>query len=227
MEADSEPIRLAVADDSYLVREAIQQIVGRMDGVELVASCADGDALWNAVESQDLDVVIVDLRMPPSGELEGIGIAKRLRDRFPEVGVVLLSQYAEPRYGLELMNPNAEGRAYLLKDRVHDRQELDSAIRTVARGGTMIDPSMVRMLLEAQRQRRDSALAALTHREREVLGEMAQGKSNAAIADTLTLTKRAVEKHVGSIFMKLDLPAEDAVSRRVAAVLLFLAEERL
>ena len=224
MRAESEPIRVAIADDSYLIREAIGQILGRMAGIELVAACADGDSLWDAVENKSLDAVIVDMRMPPSGELEGIEIASRLRERHPEVGLVLLSQYAEPRYGLELMNPSAAGRAYLLKDRVHDREELESAIRTVARGGTMIDPSMVRMLLETQQQRRSSAVAELTRREQEVLSEMAQGKSNAAIGETLRLTKRAVEKHVGSIFMKLELSDEDMVSRRVAAVLLYLAE---
>jgi DNA-binding NarL/FixJ family response regulator len=225
MRAESEPIRVAIADDSYLIREAIGQILGRMTGIELVAACADGDSLWDAVENKSLDAVIVDMRMPPSGEVEGIEIASRLRDRHPDVGLVLLSQYAEPRYGLELMSPSAAGRAYLLKDRVHDREELESAIRTVARGGTMIDPSMVRMLLETQQQRRSSAVAELTRREQEVLAEMAQGKSNAAIGEALGLTKRAVEKHVGSIFMKLELSdEEDMVSRRVAAVLLYLAE---
>jgi DNA-binding NarL/FixJ family response regulator len=225
MRAESEPIRVAIADDSYLIREAIGQILGRMAGIELVAACADGDSLWDAVENKSLDAVIVDMRMPPSGEVEGIEIASRLRDRHPDVGLVLLSQYAEPRYGLELMSPSAAGRAYLLKDRVHDREELESAIRTVARGGTMIDPSMVRMLLETQQQRRSSAVAELTRREQEVLAEMAQGKSNAAIGEALGLTKRAVEKHVGSIFMKLELSdEEDMVSRRVAAVLLYLAE---
>ena len=224
MRVESEPIRVAIADDSYLIREAIGQILGRMTGIELVAACADGDSLWDAVENKSLDAVIVDMRMPPSGEVEGIEIASRLRDRHPDVGLVLLSQYAEPRYGLELMSPSAAGRAYLLKDRVHDREELESAIRTVARGGTMIDPSMVRMLLETQQQRRSSAVAELTRREQEVLAEMAQGKSNAAIGEALGLTKRAVEKHVGSIFMKLELSDEDMVSRRVAAVLLYLAE---
>lgn len=225
MQVESKRIRVAIADDSFLIREAIGQILARMDGIELVATCADGDALWESIEKEGLDAVILDMRMPPSGELEGIDIARRMRERHPDVGVVLLSQYAEPRYGLELMNPSAAGRAYLLKDRVHDREELESAIRTVARGGTVIDPGMVRMLLEAQQQRQHSAIAELTPREREVLGEMAQGKSNAAIAERLTLTKRAVEKHVGSIFMKLELADEDMVSRRVAAVLLYLAEE--
>jgi DNA-binding NarL/FixJ family response regulator len=224
-ERESERIRVAFADDSYLIREAIEQILDRMEGVDLLASCADGNALWETIEREDLDAVILDMRMPPSGEQEGIDIARRLRESHPDVGVVLLSQYAEPRYGLELMSPSAAGRAYLLKDRVHDRQELESAIRTVARGGTVMDPSIVQMLLKAQQRRRNSGVAELTRREKEVLGEMAQGKSNAAIAVSLTLTKRAVEKHVGSIFMKLELPDEDQVSRRVAAVLMYLTEE--
>ena len=226
MRTDQDVIRVAIADDSFLIREAVAQVLGRMDGIELVASCTDGQELWDTIENDGLDAVIVDMRMPPSGEFEGIELAKRLRDHHADVGVVLLSQYAEPRYGLELMNPSAAGRAYLLKDRVHDKDELESAIRTVARGGTMIDPSMVRMLLETQHQRRDSPVRELTRREQDVLGEMAQGKSNQAIADSLSLTKRAVEKHVGSIFMKLELDDEDMVSRRVAAVLLYLADER-
>jgi DNA-binding NarL/FixJ family response regulator len=223
---DRDRIRVAIADDSFLMREAMAQILGRMDGIELVASCEDGTALWKVIDEQDLDSVVVDLRMPPSGDIEGIEIAKRLRVGHPDVGVVLLTQYAEPRYGLELMNPSAAGRADLLKDRIHDREELESAIRTVARGGTMIDPRMVRMLLEAQQHRSNSPVAELTRRERDVLSEMAQGKSNQAIAETLSLTKRAVEKHVGSIFMKLELADEEMVSRRVAAVLLFLADGR-
>src|SRR5690349_17925663 len=155
---DRDRVRVAIADDSFLIRESMAQILGRMDGIELVASCQDGSALWEVIDDEDLDCVVVDMRMPPSGDTEGIEIAKRLREAHPDVGVVLLSQYAEPRYGLELMNPSAAGRAYLLKDRLHDREELESAIRTVARGGTMIDPTMVRVLLEAQQQRRDSAV---------------------------------------------------------------------
>jgi len=224
---DRDRVRVAIADDSFLIRESMAQILGRMDGIELVASCQDGSALWEVIDDEDLDCVVVDMRMPPSGDTEGIEIAKRLREAHPDVGVVLLSQYAEPRYGLELMNPSAAGRAYLLKDRLHDREELEAAIRTVARGGTMIDPGMVRMLLEAQQQRSNSPVAELTRRERDVLSEMAQGKSNQAIAETLSLTKRAVEKHVGSIFMKLELADEEMVSRRVAAVLLFLADDRV
>ncbi len=222
---DIGPIRVAIADDSYLIREAIGQVLARMTSIQLVASCADGTTLRQAIDEAAVDVVIVDLRMPPSGELEGIEIARWLRDTHPAVGVILLTQFAEPRYGLELMHPSASGRAYLLKDRVHDRDELESAIRTVARGGTVIEPGMVRMLLEAQQQKRDSRVAELTRREQEVLAEMAHGKSNQAIAVTLSLTKRAVEKHVGSIFMKLELSEEDMVSRRVAAVLLYLAED--
>jgi len=164
--------------------------------------------------------------MPPSGDDEGIRVARRLRETDPGIGVVVLSHYAEPRYGIELFADGAEGRAYLLKDRVADGRQLHAAIEVVARGGSMIDPAMVRMLLDSEERQRDSPLAALTPREREVLAAMASGKSNAAIAEELVLTKRAVEKHVGAIFLKLGLPSEDVISRRVAAVLLYLSVER-
>jgi DNA-binding NarL/FixJ family response regulator len=168
-------------------------------------------------------VVITDVRMPPSGDDEGIRVAQRLRETDPKIGVVVLSHYADPRYGRELFAGGAEGRAYLLKDRVNDGRELRAAIEVVARGGSMIDPEIVRLLLESEARRQDSPLKDLTPREREVLGAMASGKSNAAIAEELVLTKRAVEKHVGAIFLKLGLPGEDVVSRRVSAVLLYRA----
>jgi DNA-binding NarL/FixJ family response regulator len=219
-------LRVALADDSFLIREAIRQVLAGVDELELVAVCADGDELRAAVAHDSVDVVLTDVRMPPGGDDEGIRIATGLRESHPAVGVVVLSQYAEPRYGLELLAGGAEGRAYLLKDRIHDRDELRSAIEVVARGGSLIDPSMVRLLLDDEERRRASSLASLTPRERQVLAEMASGKSNAAIAHSLVLTKRAVEKHVGSIFLKLGLEGEDVVSRRVAAVLEFLADER-
>lgn len=221
-----EPIRVVVADDSYLLREAIRELLSGLPEVELVATCADGDALWKVIELESPDVVVADVRMPPSGEGEGLRIARRLRETRPWVGVVALSQYAEPRYGLELIDPSAEGRAYLLKQNARDREELLLAIETVARGGSMIDPGMVGMMIDAQRQPLDSPLSRLTTRERQVLSEMAHGKSNGAIAEALVLSKRAVEKHVGSIFDKLGLPGEDMVSRRVAAVLLYLGDTR-
>jgi DNA-binding NarL/FixJ family response regulator len=217
------PTRVAIADDSFLIREAIQQVLARMPGVELAEVCDRGDRLVEAVEREPPDVVIVDVRMPPSGDDEGIRVARRLRQTHPGVGVVVLSQYAERRYGLGLIEDGAEGRAYLLKERIADAGQLRAAIEVVARGGSMIDPEVVRLLMGAA-ERQGSALARLTAREREVLREMAQGKSNAAIADALVLTKRAVEKHVGAIFLRLGLLEDDVVSRRVAAVLVYLAE---
>jgi DNA-binding NarL/FixJ family response regulator len=208
------------------MREAIQGVLAQLDGIELVAVCADGDELRAAVERERPDVVLTDVRMPPGGDDEGIRVAAQLRETHPSVGVVVLSQYAEPRYGIELLAAGAHGRAYLLKERVHDRDELAAAIDVVARGGSLIDPSMVERLLTAERRRRDSPLNQLTPREHEVLAEMAAGKSNGAIADSLVLTKRAVEKHVGAIFLKLSLADEEVVSRRVAAVLLYLADEQ-
>jgi DNA-binding NarL/FixJ family response regulator len=215
-----------LADDSYLMREAVHQVVEHQDELEIVADCADGTTLLEEVQRTNPDVVITDVRMPPSGDDEGIRVARRLRETHPDIGVVVLSNYAEPRYGIELFADGAEGRAYLLKDRVHDGRQLEAAIEVVARGGSMIDPEMVRLLLDSEERQHDSPLASLTPREREVLAAMAAGKSNAAIAEDLVLTKRAVEKHVGAIFLKLGLPSEDVVSRRVAAVLLYLSVER-
>jgi DNA-binding NarL/FixJ family response regulator len=215
-------IRVAVADDSYLIREAVREILAPVDEVDVVAVCEDADALWEAIERDHPDVVLADVRMPPSGADEGIRVANRLRTTHPDVGVVVLSQYADPHYGLDLVHDGAERRAYLLKERVHDRRELLAAIEVVAHGGSMIDPQVVRQLIDADR----SPLAALSPREREVLAEMASGKSNGAIAESLVLTKRAVEKHVGAVFLKLGLHDEEVVSRRVAAVLLYLAERR-
>jgi DNA-binding NarL/FixJ family response regulator len=162
--------------------------------------------------------------MPPSGDDEGIRVANRLRERHPGIGVVVLTQYAELRYGLELLKAGPEGRGYLLKERIHDPRELHAAIEAVAHGGSVFDPAIVRLLV-ADVSVSGSPVDDLTARERQVLGEMAQGKSNAAIAESLVLTKKAVEKHIGSIFLKLGLPQEDVASRRVAAVLLYLAAE--
>lgn len=216
--------RIALADDSYLMREAIGQVLGGLAELDVTAVCGDGDSLLEAVDREPPDVVVTDLRMPPGGDGEGIRIAHRLRETHSHVGVVVLTQFAEPQYGAALMAHGAEGRAYLLKDRVHDREALRAAIEIVARGGSMIDPRMMELLLSAQGRRDDSPLNDLTPRERDVLSGMAQGKSNAAIAQGLVVTTRAVEKHVGSIFLKLGLQDEAVVSRRVSAVLLYLAE---
>jgi DNA-binding NarL/FixJ family response regulator len=218
-------VRVALGDDSYLIREAVAHVLGELEGIEVVAVCPDGDSLLEAVGRERPEVVVTDLRMPPSGDEEGIRVAHALRKTHPGVGVVVLSQFAEPEYGLALLASGAEGRAYLLKERVHNRDQLRAAIEVVAGGGSVIDPQMVAGLL-AEEERRDSPVAQLTSREREVLAAMAEGKSNEAIGDTLFLTKRAVEKHVGAIFVKLGLGDEKVVSRRVAAVLLYLADER-
>jgi DNA-binding NarL/FixJ family response regulator len=224
-ETPDRPIRVVYADDSFLMREALERVLERLDGVVVVAACVDGDTLLAAVDEQRPDVVVTDMRMPPSGDEEGIRVANRLRQCHPGIGVVVLTQYAEPRYGLELLEAGPEGRGYLLKERVNDPRELHAAIEAVAHGGSVFDPTIVRLLV-AGGSVGGSALDQLTGRERQVLGEMAQGKSNAAIAESLVLTKKAIERHVGSIFFKLGLPEEQVVSRRVAAVLLYLAAER-
>jgi DNA-binding NarL/FixJ family response regulator len=218
------PIRVVLADDSYLIREALREVLSSLDAIDLSDCVADGDALLAAVEENLPDVVITDIRMPPTGDDEGIRVARRLRETHPDVGVIVLSQYAGAGYALALLEDGAEGRGYLLKERVHDRSELLAAIEVVAQGGTTIDPSLVQELLAADRQRHSSPLDDLTPREREVLAEMAQGRSNASIAESLVLTKRAVEKHVGAIFQKLCLEDDGVVSRRVTAVLLYLAD---
>ncbi len=221
---DLVPIRVALADDSLLVLEGLQQILSSEPDVEVVASCGDLPSLLEAVETTQPDVVLTDIRMPPSGTDEGIRLAVELRRLHPEVGVVVLSQYAEPRYALALLEAGSDRRGYLLKERVHDRAQLVSAIESVASGGSVIDPRIVEVLVAASARREQSPLAELTQREQEVLAEIAQGKSNAAIAESLVLTKRAVEKHINSIFLKLGLSEAENVSKRVMATLLFLAE---
>ena len=216
------PIRVVVAEDAYLVREAIEVILAGTPEIEVVRAVGDGKSLLQAVEEDQPDVVVTDIRMPPSGSDEGIQAAHFMRDAHPDVGVVVLSQYAEPSYPLALLERGSARRAYLLKERVHDRAELVAAIKAVAAGGSVIDARVVEVLVEARRREESSPLSELTPREHEVLAEIAQGKSNAAIADSLFLTKRAVEKHINAIFMKLNLDNPDDVSRRVKATLIFL-----
>ena len=226
----AEPIRVALAEDSYIVREGIEQILATVPEVEIVASCGDMDTLLSAVERLDPAVVLADIRMPPTQTDEGIRIARQLRPEHPQTGVVILSQYAEPRYVLQLLDAGFEGRAYLLKERVHNRAELVSAIRAVADGGSVIDPKVVTILVQARTRAEQSPLARLTPRELELLTAVAEGKSNAAIGEAYTLTKRAVEKHVTRIFLKLGLTHEgesDEVSKRVMAVLMFLSYREL
>jgi DNA-binding NarL/FixJ family response regulator len=221
------PVSVAVADDSLIVREGVSQILGRQPDLEVVASCGDLPSLLEAVDSARPDVVVTDIRMPPTSTDEGIRVAALLRERHPGVGVVVLSNYAEPAYALALLESGSEGRAYLLKERVHDRSQLVAAIEAVAAGGSMMDPKIVEPLMVAKGRAESSPLAVLTSREREVLAEIAKGKSNSAIADTLFLTKRAVEKHINSIFLKLNLSFAEDVSKRVKATLLFLAERQV
>jgi DNA-binding NarL/FixJ family response regulator len=218
------PLAVALADDSLIVREGVAQILAGEAEMRVVASCGDLPSLLAAVEAERPDVVVTDIRMPPTSTDEGIRLATLLREKHPDIGVVVLSNYAEPAYALALLQPGSEGRAYLLKERVHDRAQLVAAIRSVAAGGSMLDSKIVDPLVAAKLRIEQSPVAELTGREREVLAEIAKGKSNAAIADTLVLTKRAVEKHINSIFLKLNLSDAEDVSKRVKATLLFLAE---
>lgn len=220
-------LRIALAEDSFIVREGIEQVLRGDEEIEIAASCADMPSLLAAVEADPPDVVLTDIRMPPQGDDAGIQIAARLRETHPGVGVVVLSQYSEPGYVLRLLGEGSEGRAYLLKERIAQREELTRAIRAVADGGSVIDPKIVEVLVQAQARSQDSPLGEMTPRELDVLAGLAEGKSNAAIAEDLVLTKRAVEKHINSIFLKLDLtysPEADQISKRVTAALIFLAE---
>jgi len=218
-------IRLVLAEDHYLVREGIRRLLETHPEVEVAATCGDLDSLLAAVEAERPDVVLTDIRMPPSGSDEGIQAAERLRETHPEVGVVVLSQYADPRYALALLDAGTERRAYLLKERVEDLEELVRAVQAVAEGGSVIDPKVVEALVEQKaRAGQSRPLAQLTRRERDVLREMAEGKNNAAIAQALVLTERSVEKVIHSIFLKLGITWEPTVHKRVKAVILYLAE---
>lgn len=216
---------MAVGEDAYVVREFLAAALGAAPEVELVAVCTNGNELKSAIRTWDPQVVITDIRMPPSRDDEGIRIANELRETDPEIGVIVLSQYAEPAYALSLLEHGTGRRAYLLKERIRDRAELIAAIETVAGGGAVIDPLIVDVLIEARSRVAHSRLSELTPRELELLAEIAAGKSNGAIAGSLFLTKRAVEKHVNSILSKLDLPESEDVSRRVMATLIYLSEE--
>jgi DNA-binding NarL/FixJ family response regulator len=218
------PVRLAVAEDSLLVREGLQQLLAASPSVEIVAACGDLDDLLEAIDRERPDVVLTDIRMPPTHTDEGIRVAAELRERHPEIGVVVLSQYAEPEYVLALLGEGSDRRGYLLKERIRNRDALLGAIDAVAHGGSVIDPKIVEVLVEERTRAARSPLSRLTDREREVLAEIATGKSNSAIAASLMLTKRAVEKHINTIFMKLGLAEADDVSKRVKATLMFLAE---
>jgi DNA-binding NarL/FixJ family response regulator len=217
-------LRVAIAEDSYLVREAVRQLLERASEIEVVAVCEDTAALLEAVDREAPDVVVSDIWMPPFRGDDGIRVAAQLRETHPSVGVVILSQYADPGMALELFEAGSEGRAYLLKERVGDRGELVEAIQAVAERRSVVDAKIIDLLIAERARSAASPLDELTVREREVLAEVAAGKSNAAIAGSLFLTKRAVEKHINAIFMKLNLRESADTSRRVKAALIYLAD---
>jgi DNA-binding NarL/FixJ family response regulator len=219
-------LKVVLAEDNVLLREGIARVIDREADLELAGTADDLPSLMALVEEVEPDVVVTDIRMPPTGTDEGIQAANLLRQQRPKIGVVVLSQFAEPSYALALLAEGSDGRAYLLKERVSDIDDLLDAIRSVAEGGSVIDPRVVEQLVSATARTTPTDLDRLTAREREILSEMAQGKSNAAIAATLILSERAVEKHSNSIFSKLGLSEERDVNRRVKAVLLWLNDQR-
>jgi DNA-binding NarL/FixJ family response regulator len=214
-------IRVVLGDDSFLAREGIARVLDSIEDVDLVASCADLDELRSTVEDVKPDVVVTDIRMPPTNTDEGIRFAAELRGSLPEVGVVVLSQHAEPAYALSLFEDGSSQRAYLLKERVKDRDELERALREVVAGRSLVEPRIVDQLVSARLS--DPGIERLTPREREILALVAEGRSNTAIAESLGVTKRAVERHINGIFAKLGLPEDGDVNRRVKATLLYLA----
>jgi DNA-binding NarL/FixJ family response regulator len=218
------PIRLVIADDHLLVREGVRRLLEADPDIEVAAVCGDLDSLLAAVDAEHPDVVVTDIRMPPGNTDEGIQVAERLRTTDPEVGVVVLSQYAAPSYALALLEGGSAGRSYLLKERLMEPEQLVSAIRAVASGGSVIDPKVVEALVAEDARGEQSPLKTLTARERDVLHEMAAGKSNEGIGESLFLAERSVEKVIHSIFLKLGLTWEPSVNKRVKAVILYLAE---
>src|SRR5919197_1447847 len=217
-------VRVVFAEDNYLVREGTAALLQASDDVELIGTASALDELLLAVEELKPEVVLTDIRMPPTNTTEGIDAARRIRSDHPDIGVVVLSQFAEEDYAYDLLKDGAAGLGYLLKERVADIDELVRALTEVSRGGSVLDPKVVEALVARKDRMAHSPLAQLTEREREVLSEMAQGRNNAAIAKTLFLTERAVEKHINSLFHKLVLTEEEDVHRRVMAVLAFLHE---
>lgn len=219
-------LRVVLGEDSYLAREGISRALEAAEEIELVASGGTLDEVLQAVDRLEPDVVLSDVRMPPNHTDEGIRVANELRRSHPAIGVVILSQHADALYALALFDDGSDGRGYLLKDRVRDREELTRALLEVARGGTVVDAKIVNELLAVRRQRETTGLETLTDREQEILALVAEGRSNGDIAETLVVTKRAVEGHINSIFSKLELGDPEKVDRRVRAALVFLAEQR-
>jgi DNA-binding NarL/FixJ family response regulator len=217
-------LRIVFAEDDYLVREGTAALLDEVENLDLVASVADANSLLAAVDEHGPDAVLTDIRMPPTKTTEGIDAARRIRADHPATGVVVLSQYADEDYAYELLKDGAEGLGYLLKERVADVEDIVRALHDVAAGGSVLDPKVVEGLVARREREARSPLAHLTEREREVLSLMAEGKNNAAIARSLVLTERAVEKHINSLFHKLGLSEEPSVHRRVMAVLTYLRE---
>jgi DNA-binding NarL/FixJ family response regulator len=217
-------VRVVFAEDNYLVREGTAALLMTSAEVELVGTATNLEELLLAVDELRPEAVLTDIRMPPTNTTEGIDAARKIRGEHPEIGVVVLSQFAEEEYAYELLKDGAAGLGYLLKERVADVTELVRALKEVAGGGSVLDPKVVEALVSAKDRMAHSPLAQLTDREREVLSHMAQGENNAAIASSLFLTERAVEKHINSLFHKLGLTEEPDVHRRVMAVLAFLRE---
>jgi DNA-binding NarL/FixJ family response regulator len=215
-------LRVVIADDSFIVRAGVVELLAAERDVEVVASCADGDALRAAVATRRPDVVLTDIRMPPSGDAEGLAVAEELRATRPDVGVVVVSQYASPAYALRLLDGGSERRAYLLKDRLSDRRQLVAALRTVAAGGSFVDATIIEALLESPSG--PPGLADLPPREAATLALLAEGLSNEAIAERLGASRRAVEKDANAIFHKLGVGGEQRFSPRVMAALIFLRE---
>jgi DNA-binding NarL/FixJ family response regulator len=216
-------IRVVVVEDAYLSREGLLRVLARLDDVEVVETCTDLPSAVAAVERHDPDVVITDIRMPPTNTDEGIRLASGLRESHPGTGVVVVSQHADPIYAITLLDGGPDGRAYLLKERLASVDELGRAVREIAAGGSYVDPRVVHELVRSNELRQSSPLAALSEREREVLSLVAEGKSNSSIARELSLSTRAVERHVGAIFAKLGLEDSESTSRRVLATLAYLA----
>ena len=221
----AEVIRVVLADDHYLVREGTRSLLEDTRLVDVVATAADADELLAAVAQHRPDVVITDIRMPPTHSVEGIRAAHDIRRLFPTVGVIALSQFVDGGYALELFKNGTDGLGYLLKERIGDLDQLLEALRMVAAGESVIDPRVVEALVNSRADAAKSPLRQLTARERDVLGTMAEGKNNAGVAAALHLSESAVEKHVSSIFLKLGVQEDSQISRRVAAVLTYLQDE--
>jgi DNA-binding NarL/FixJ family response regulator len=215
-------IRAVLGDDNFLAREGITRVLDAIEDVDLVAACGDLDELRSTVERLKPDVVVTDIRMPPTNTDEGIRFAIELRGSLPEVGVVVLSQHAEPSYAMSLFEDGSSRRAYLLKERVKDKDELARALREVVAGRSIVDPRIVDKLVSARLN--DPRVEKLTPREREILAMIAEARSNTSIAESLDITKRAVERHINGIFLKLDLGEASDVNRRVKAALLYLTD---